>query len=178
MPPSLAVNDDEMVAVRERVEVSRWLVLRGSETAVDRLVADGAGRVTGVVAVAVCWDDLEQGLVTLIEVHRHAIGGEPDEMRFIFDSFRPPSLVGGVKCPAEDLRVVKQLKAGCVVTVRLRSRRRVVRVGHGCLWGEYPSGVGDRNNGRTNALCVYLPCVRVRAEKPWQPKHKKRDVDG
>ena len=154
MPPSLAINDDKVVAVRERVEVGRRLVWRGSELAVDRLVADGTGRVTGVVPVAVCRDDLEQGPVTLVEVDRHAIGGEPDEMRFVFDSLRPPSLVGGVKRPAEDLRVVDQLEAGCVVTVRLRSRRHVTCVGHGCLWGEYPSGVGDRNNGRTNVLCA------------------------
>jgi len=133
MPPSLAADDDEMVAVRERVEVGRRLVWRGSELAVDHLVADGTGRITGVVAVAVCRDKLKQGPVTLVEVDRHAIGGEPDEMRFVLDSVRPPSLVGSIECPAEDLRVVEQLEAWCVVTVCLRSRRRVVRVGHGCL---------------------------------------------
>ena len=135
MPPFLAVDDDEVVAVRQRVEVGRRLVRWGSETAVDDLIADGAGRVTGVVVVAVCRDNLEQGPVTLVEVDRNAIGGEPDKIRFVFDSLRPPGLVGGVERPAEDLGVVEQLEAGCVATVRLRSWRRVVGVGHGCLWG-------------------------------------------
>jgi muconolactone delta-isomerase len=100
VPPSLAADDSEVVAVRQRVEVAGRLAWRGSELAVGRLVAKGAGRVTGVVAVAVRRDNLEQCLAELVEVDSNVISSKPDKMRFVLNSLLPRSRLQACRTPS------------------------------------------------------------------------------